>query len=147
MKWSTFGLIALTALVSSGIGTFLGYNHADTDPIEVNKVDLQENDIEEGVIFNVTDFEVVVLPEDHKEMEGRLGFYRFSQPDRIYLQYMNTEQFYQTCVHEEMHLKGVRAERHDYIENVEDTIVSDNCLEAVEKLGQHRPVENRRLFQ
>jgi len=123
----------------SGIGTF----YFLTDTVKAQEVDMRSFNLSESIVYEAGDQKVVVIPEDHPEMEDRIGYYNTGQPNTIHLQYpRNTiKDFYTTCTHEELHSRGIRAKEHGYINGVEDSIVSGVCLEAVFQLGRHQPLE------
>lgn len=112
--------------------------HIFVPTIEADKVERESFDFDQTFMVEAYDLDAVIMPDDHEEMQGRYGFYRNSDPDTIYLQYPRDDliDFYHTCVHEELHMRGIGEEEHSYIYEVEDTIVSENCIKVIKELGK-----------
>ena len=141
-------------VISLTIGWFLGmgftyYYMPDNNPIQIRDTNSSfELEPEDSVILETGDINTVVVDESHPEMEGRVGFFRHAHQNRIYLQRdRDIYDFYTTCVHEELHLRGIGSEEHDYIYEVEDTIVSENCIEAVYQYGQLNPTDRIEYYR
>lgn len=99
----------------------------------------QMNIGDEEFAVEVDGMDVVFLSHTHPDMEGRIGYVPKIGSNRMYLQAErgSVRALYETCVHEELHNKGITSMDHDYIYGVQGQIVSDRCLVVIHEYGKH----------
>lgn len=143
--------LVVGALLGAAVSGFTVYHQIpDNNPIHIRDTksgfQLEKQD---SVIVDTGDFQTVLTHSSHPELDGRVGFYRHSTGNRIYIQRDRDTiyDFYTTCVHEEMHLRGLSSMEHPYVYANDDDIVSESCLQAVYEKGRLNPADQIRYFE